>query len=295
MPGKLFEADVSFPDLSGRESADDKLKAVEDYLYLLLESLRWTLRNLSPENFNETEMEDWLDRVATRELYAEYGAVADLTVDELRTDYRRARRFLAGDTSALDWLWIRDEEIDFISSTVARSDPDDPMSEPLTEQLRRGDLAFWWTDERHTQMTSREDTGLPVTVYRYDDLLKGTIRFTELTLDGAVTKIPTFVFGAGTGDPDDPNVGKGFLRKGPDSFDLWYHGAADNGVFIGQYTDLVGLRKTTALDFSGWDGGSFSETVDGGRTASYSVTFDSGGRPVKIADASGHETAVIWE
>ena len=36
------------------------------------------------------------------ELYAQYGAIADLTVDELRTDYMRAARYLAGNTGALD-------------------------------------------------------------------------------------------------------------------------------------------------------------------------------------------------
>jgi len=297
MPSTLFAPDSAFPDLSGPGTADEKLAAVQDYLYLLLETLRWTLRNLSPANFNEREMADWFDKleakvvvsdtVITNELYADFGAIADLTVDELRTDYLRAARFLAGNTAPLDWLYIHDEQIDFLTGTVKR----DGDQAPCTEQLRRGDRCFWWTDAAQTRMTSLEETAWPVTVYQYEELLKGSVRFQ--TVEGV--KIPTLILGAGTGDQSDPDLGRGFLRKNTGSLDLWLHGARDNGVFIGQYTDLAGLRKTTEIDFSGWDNGAFTETVDGGVTGSFSVTFDALDRPVKITDAAGHETEVIWE
>ena len=292
MPGTLFDADTRFPDLTGAGSVEQKLQAVQDYLWLLLENLRWVLRNLSPENFNEAEMRDYFndtvisDTVIANELYADYGAIADLTVDELRTDYQKAARYLAGNTSAIDFLYIHDEVIDFRTGTVKTSG-----GVPLTEQLHHGDRYFWWTDEGRTRMTSLKDTGYPVTVYQYDELLKASFRFD--TVNGV--KIPTLIFGAGTGDPEDPDLGKGFLRKDTDSFDIWLHGAADKGVFIGDYTDIVGLRKTTEIDFSGWDGGSFSETVDGSLRSTYSVAFDASDRPVKITDAAGHETAVVWE
>ncbi len=303
MPGGLLEADTAFPDLSAEKTTDEKLNTVRDYLYMLLEALRWTLRNLSPENFNDREMEAYFDRlkanvvvsntVITNELYADYGAIADLTVDEVRTDYLRAQRFLAGDASPLDWLYVHDEEIDFVSSTVRLA-----AGEPLTEQLHHRGRYFWWTDETKTQMTSLEPTGDPVTVYQYDDLLKGSFRFADYRQGGTTTKIPTLIFGAGVGDESDPDLGRGFLRKDTDSLDLWYRtdpggGAVNNGVFIGNYTDIVGLRKTAALDFSGWDAGGFTETLDGGIVNRYSVAF-SGGVPVRITDAEGHITEVTW-
>ena len=303
MPGGLFEADTAFPDLGGEQTTDEKLNTVRDYLYMLLEALRWTLRNLSPENFNDREMEAYFDRlranvvisntVITNELYADYGAIADLTVDEVRTDYLRAQRFLAGDASPLDWLYVHDEEIDFLSSTV-RLD----AGAPLTEQLHHRGRYFWWTDETKTQMTCLEPTGDPVMVYQYDDLLKGSFRFADVTEGGVTTKVPTLVFGAGIGDQSDPNLGRGFLRKDTDSLDLWYRadpggGARNNGIFIGSYTDIVGLRKTAQINFSNWDNGTFSETIDGGITNSYTVAF-SGGVPVRITDAEGHITEVVW-
>lgn len=301
MAGGLADIDTSFPTRRG--STEQQISAVYDYLVMLLENLRYILRNLSPENFNEQETLDWIGRniqantivsntVITNELYADYGAIADLVVDELRTDYQKAARYLAGNTAAIDFLHIYDECIDFRTGTVRREN-----GVPLTEQLHHGDRYFWWREGR-TQMTSLEDTGDPVIVYQYDELLKGTLRFEDYTSGSVTTKVPTFVLGAGYGNALDPAKGRGFLRKGTDSFDVWLHNnvGEDRGIFIGeQYTDIVGLRKTTEIDFSGWDGGSFSETIDGNRVNDFGVTFDAQDRPVKITDAAGHETAVIWE
>ena len=112
---------------------------------------------------------------------------------------------------------------------------------------------------------------------------------------GQLTKVPTLILGAGVGDPQDPDIGKGFIRKGTSSFDLWLHGAADNGVFIGQYTDIVGERKPTNINLSDWDSGEFTVMYDGNIAQNYYVVFDAGDRPTIIIDATGHETVVTWE
>ena len=59
------------------------------------------------------------------------------------------------------------------------------------------------------------------------------------------------------------------------------------------YTDISGLRKVTALDFSNIETG-FSETLDGGIFNAYSVRRDASGRITGITDAAGHETVVTW-
>ena len=64
------------------------------------------------------------------------------------------------------------------------------------------------------------------------------------------------------------------------------------------YMDLTGLRRTTKLDLSRWDEGVFTETVEGGETVTYTVTFKEveGERvPMKISDGTGHETAICWK
>ncbi len=303
MPTQFAALDNGFPAFAGGESTEQKVDALYDYVFLLLENLRYLLRNLSPENFNQEELAEWVeenvepnaivtDTLITNELYSRYGAIADLTVDELRTDWKRARRYLDGNRAPLDWLHIHDEEIDYVSGTVKTEN-----GEPLTEQLHHGSRYFWWTDSGMTQMTSERATLYPVTVYRYDELVKGTYRFDEVQEGGSTVKVPQLIFGAGYGNPADGDRGKGFLRKNTNSFDLWLltNAGTRHGLFVGDsYTDIVGLRKTLTMDFSRWDTGVFTETLDGDMGAAYSVEFDTQGRPVKITDGSGHETAVVW-
>ena len=304
MAGGLADLDTTMPERKG--NTDNQIKAVYDYLVLLLENLRYILRNLGPENMNESEILPWLNdklevktlisnTVITNELYADYGAIADLTVDELRTDYDKAQRYLNGDTSALDYLYIHDEQIEFRSGTVHLD-----SGTPATEQLHHRGRYFWWTDNTKTQMTSMEITAWPVIVYVYDELIKGAYRFETVTKNGTTIKVPVLVFGAGTGDQQDPDIGKAYIRKTSDSFELYLHGAADNGIFISdlqndKYVDIVGLRKTKDLDFSLWGSGTFTETLDGKNTSNlYTVAFDSENRPVKITDKDGHVCTIEW-
>ena len=44
------------PNLSAMNSTEQKLRAIQDYLYILLEQLRYTLENLGAENFNPTAL-----------------------------------------------------------------------------------------------------------------------------------------------------------------------------------------------------------------------------------------------
>lgn len=60
------------------------------------------------------------------------------------------------------------------------------------------------------------------------------------------------------------------------------------------YTDVVGARKPTALDFSRLSQNTFSETLDGGVYNSYLITRDASGRISSIVDAEGHETVIAW-
>jgi hypothetical protein len=81
----------------------------------------------------------------------------------------------------------------------------------------------------------------------------------------------------------------------------WSIGVEDSGLVIrfGETTvrlsDRVDadLRRAETLDFSTWDAGAFSETLEGGNNFVYLVDFDNGGRPVKIYDEE-HECAVVW-
>lgn len=56
MPGNLLSADIAFPTFTAGQSADEKLSVVTNYLYMLLEQLRYTMANLGAGNFNDTEL-----------------------------------------------------------------------------------------------------------------------------------------------------------------------------------------------------------------------------------------------
>ena len=73
----------------------------------------------------------------TNNLYATYGDIAELTVDKLRTDYKKAQMYLNSDKSDVNYISIHDETISFITATAGSG----------TEQLTDGYRVFYWTDD----------------------------------------------------------------------------------------------------------------------------------------------------
>lgn len=58
MPGNILNADTGFPQFTGDESSDAKIDKVMNYLYMLLEQLRYSLNNLDADNFNDTGLQE---------------------------------------------------------------------------------------------------------------------------------------------------------------------------------------------------------------------------------------------
>ena len=230
-------------------------------------------------------------------LYAAMGDIAQLTVNSLSTS-RRIPLYLAGDTSDDNYIDIRDKHIRLMRGVTDGS----------SEQARNpnGALLYWEKDVSDAVLasdgypyvdgsrvfTTTSETDWPVMVYSYVDSPRRSLTFNEDEL-----RTPIDVFGDGYG-ADDPNRGKGFIQKEGRSFNMWLLNSLGEkrGIFLGdQYTDITGLRKPTGLNFSEWDSGHFYERVDGDDTRyAYSVEFDAEGRPVKITDSDGHETAIYW-
>lgn len=209
MPNGTHLLDAGFPSFTGRESTAEKLDRIQNYLFQLLEELRFLLHNLGTDNFNASELtkleSDVAEAVAgtvtaetiisntliTNELYADFGSIADLTVWRLRTDYLRAQNWLLGNTAQLDYIDIHDEHMDFISAVTDGSE---------TVQLSRDGLRYYWTDGTQTRMTCTEETPFPVYVYRYTELTKLSVSFrTVVTPDGELV-MPVITLGAGDGE-----------------------------------------------------------------------------------------------
>lgn len=103
MPNNLLTVDTAFPTFTREQTTDQKLDVVTNYLYMLLEQLRYTLENLGAGNFNETELEE-IGKTITSPIYVELenaaGAIHDLsiTADQLTSRLEDAE----GNISSID-------------------------------------------------------------------------------------------------------------------------------------------------------------------------------------------------
>lgn len=230
-------------------------------------------------------------------LYAALGEIADLTVDRLSTS-RRVAKYLAGDKSDDNFVRIHDQYIEFVSGVYADG--------TAQAENPHGALLYWESDPSGASIgsdgypyvngerifTTTTKTNWPVMIYTYTELVKRSIAFEQ---DGNGTYTPVDVFGAGNAD----GTNKARMLKSADGLELTYatNGGNQIGFLMGNsgYTDITGLRKSTGLNFSEWDSGRFYERIDGDDTRyAYNVEFDSQGRPIKIRDSTGHETAIYW-
>ncbi len=113
MPGNILSADTGFPDLEKEGSTEEKLKTISSYLFMLLESLRYTLANLGVDNFNDHELE-LLSQTLTKPLQLEFrnveNAVATLrasaeglaaTVSDMSGDLSRVEQTANGLSSTV--------------------------------------------------------------------------------------------------------------------------------------------------------------------------------------------------
>lgn len=229
-------------------------------------------------------------------LYSAFGEIADLSVNRLSTS-RRVVKYLVSDTSDDNFIRVEGQSLEFVAG-IAKS---------TTEQAKNpnGELIYWEADPAGASIgsdgypyangerifTTTKQTSWPVMVYQYEEQVKRAISFES---DGQYY-YPVDVFGAG----DTNGKQRGYLVKRQNSLELTYEtslgkllglAARDDG-----YMDLMGLRKSAALDFSEWDKGYFAELVDGEKTPyRYTVAFDQQRRPIKITDNSGHATLIRW-
>ena len=306
MPDRMHMLDTGYPNFSGYEKTSEKVDAIQNYLFMLLEELRFLLRNLDLDNFNEQGIKDlaeaaakaltdfdknpqfesvvtnilYSNTVITNELYANYGEIADLTVWRLRTDYMRARNYLNGVTADINYIDIHDEEISFITASVAS---------PLrTTQLVRDGLYFYWADEEKTRMTCVEETAWPVQVYVYDELTKLSIKFQTIQLtNGTTTYTPVITLGAG----DENGRSKGYIYKRQNDLLLRYLTSAGEStdISLNDYVDAK-HRRLASCNIDTTEG-TVEYTLEGDETV-YGLEFAVDGDTVTYTWPDGFECEV---
>lgn len=229
-------------------------------------------------------------------LYAAFGEIADLSVNRLSTS-RRVVKYLAGDTSDDNFIRVAEQSLEFVAG-IAKS---------TTEQAKNpnGELIYWEADPAGASIgadgypyangerifTTTKQTNWPVMVYQYEEQVKRAISFES---DGQYY-YPVDVFGAG----DNNGKQRGYLVKRQNSLELTYE--TSTGKLLGLaaqdegYLDLMGIRRTVGLNFSGWDKGSWGVLLEGVKEMlDYGVTLNSAGVPVKITYPDGTDCPILW-
>lgn len=229
-------------------------------------------------------------------LYAAFGEIADLSVNRLSTS-RRVVKYLAKDTTDDNFIRVEGQSLEFVAG-IAKS---------TTEQAKNpnGELIYWEADPAGASIgsdgypyangerifTTTKQTSWPVMVYQYEEQVKRAISFES---DGQYY-YPVDVFGAG----DTNGKQRGYLVKRQNSLELTYE--TSTGKQLGLvardegYLDLMGMRKTVGLNFSGWDKGSWGVLLEGVKEMlDYGVTLNSAGVPVKITYPDGTDCPILW-
>lgn len=229
-------------------------------------------------------------------LYAALGEIADLSVNRLSTS-RRVVKYLAGDTTDDNFIRVAEQSLEFVAG-IAKS---------TTEQAKNpnGELIYWEADPAGASIgsdgypyangerifTTTKQTSWPVMVYQYEEQVKRAISFES---DGQYY-YPVDVFGAG----DNNGKQRGYLVKRQNSLELTYETSTGKQLGLAAldegYLDLMGMRKTVGLNFSGWDKGSWGVLLEGVKEMlDYGVTLNSAGVPVKITYPDGTDCPIYW-
>lgn len=68
MPANWLYMDANFPNFNGDETTEDKLAQLQNYLYMLVEQMRYTTQNLDMTNLNQSALAGWEEAI-TKPLY----------------------------------------------------------------------------------------------------------------------------------------------------------------------------------------------------------------------------------
>lgn len=95
MPSMLMLADTQFPRFTEGEGSDEKFDKVYNYLYMLLEQLRYTLTNLGSENFNTSDL----------------GEIGEVITEPLSDELQIFRRAMVGENGDISQIAQSGESI----------------------------------------------------------------------------------------------------------------------------------------------------------------------------------------
>jgi hypothetical protein len=143
----------------------------------------------------------------TNVLAADKGYIAELTVDQLETS-DKVQKYLAEDTSDVDYIKIKDQYVEFITAST-----DGSAYEQATD---RHGTPLYWRDSTKDAVTT-DNTGIPVRIYVYDEAVKLKMSFQP---DGGYN-VPIIELGQGDGVTE--NSAKAIIKKGQTGLEITYY------------------------------------------------------------------------
>lgn len=140
--GALYLADLGYPMLPKGATEDAKFDELQDYLYRLVESLRWTLEHLDESNFNQNFFLD----IAVGEMYKPLPVIWTVDTYQMRHYYREAELATIEDHGLRTELWLGN-----VGTDKRTHYPQAPSVEIADGSLADAlGLEFEWNKESHS-------------------------------------------------------------------------------------------------------------------------------------------------
>ena len=153
-------------------------------------------------------------------LYAGYGEIANLAVDQLITS-RRIVKYLSGDNSDDNFIRAYQQNVEWVtgSATGGSAQATNPNGAPLfwpvdVSGLSRGSDGYPVNAQNERIFTTTTPTAYPVMVYSYTEAVKRSVSFENV--NGVYSPIDRF----GAGNADGNN--QAWILKTADGFDIRY-------------------------------------------------------------------------
>ena len=136
MPGKWLYIDTNFPTFTGEESTKEQIDEMVNYLFILVEQLKYSLNNLDTGNFNSKALSDWAES-STSDIVEQLVATAT-QINQVNQSLSR----LSSRVSSLEGLAERmsdaEEEINVVKQTVLEHTKNiEDLSKKDTEQDKK--------------------------------------------------------------------------------------------------------------------------------------------------------------
>lgn len=210
MPGNILNADTGFPRFQEGQSNSDKIDIIMNYLYMLLEQLRYSMGNLDEKNFSPEGLEQ-LQKVITEPVYIELqnaeGDIAriGITADGLTTRLERfgvtgydpTKSYKKGDLVDKDGTVYEAKE-DVAAGAWDASKWEAKQADEITAEARHSELTQ--TVDGFTLRVENGPEGSTIGLYSGSVLISSP----TVKIQGLV------VFTPNPEDPDEPGVNQGY-------------------------------------------------------------------------------------